>query len=105
MDPAFYPDAKCNVGVVPDVRTATYRFRDTLGFRKGFGDHFTDQDKDKTFRGIAWQAQFEHKVWRKGGTLVVRMQFSLRGRYDKNHHTRTVEITSMEFTDLRSLVR
>jgi hypothetical protein len=106
VDPGFYSDVKCNVGVVRDARTATYRFADTAGYKKDFGDRFTDQGKEKTFRGIVWQSQFEHKVWRKGGTLIVRIQFSLRGRYDKNNNdTRTVEITSMEFTDLRSLIR
>jgi len=104
VDRGFYSDVKCNVGVVRDARTATYRFGDTVGFGIDFGAPFKDQGKDKTFRGIVWQNQFEHKVWRKGGTLIVRIQFSLRGRYDKNHNdTRTVEITSMEFSDLRSL--
>jgi hypothetical protein len=93
LDPAFYRDAKCNVGVTRDTRTATYQFADRLGFKKDFGDPFKDQGKDKIFRGIVWQTKFEHKVWRKGGTLVVRIPFSLRGRYDKNHDTRTVEKT------------
>ena len=67
-------------GSSADLSGATYRFKDTLGFEKNFGDIVGG----KTFVGIGWLVRFEHKLWRQGaGQPLYRRLLTLTGRYDQ----------------------
>jgi hypothetical protein len=67
-------------GPSADPRGATYQFEDTPGFGKDFGDTIAG----KTFVGISWNVQFEHKLWRTGDSQPLhRQRFTLTGRYDR----------------------
>ena len=89
---AAYHAASCQGGVLPlanpratmrgpsaDPRGATYRFEDSPGFSKNFGDLIDS----RTFVGITWNVRFEHKLWLEGGRQPLHTRiFSLTGRYD-----------------------
>ena len=67
-------------GPSADLIGASYRFMDTPGFEKDFGNTIDG----KTFVGIGWQAGFEQKLWRQGDIQpLFSKRLTLTGRYNQ----------------------
>lgn len=80
LRPLAHPRAATMRGPSANPGGVTYRFEDTPGFGKNFGDII----EGKTFVGIGWQVRFEHKIWRQGSRQPLhRLVFTLTGRSDR----------------------
>ena len=78
LHPAANPGATMR-GPSADLRGARYRFGDSPGFSKNFGDTIDG----RAFAGVSWDVRFEHKLWLQGdGRPLHRRLFALSGRYD-----------------------